>query len=253
MIRIRARENYEKDIRKQRSIYNRYKFGEIDKDSKVLYQHITYDEEGNITTILERVKHDDEYTKDEYKKEVYKYNQANMPIEIISYGADGQRTWIETIKYHPGDTIIAEKVGHVDKNKFEYKYDERGNEIYLLWHTIERDYTERHRIIEKTYNDKNQLVQKIYRRDKTNLRGEIVYGKPDTTIYIDEHGNIIVDDEKSEKKYNEKGQLIETTEKYEDKILYILKYKYNSRGLLEEETAYDEYGEPYLTLVYEYK
>jgi hypothetical protein len=230
-----------------------YKFGEIDKESKFLHKHITYDKEGNVATESET-----QDPKKGYTKKVYKYNQANMPIEIVKYDSDGQRTWIESMKYHPGDTIIAEKVEqsgkYDDKSKFEYKYDERGNEIYLLWHTIERNYTERHRIIEKTYNDKNQLVQKIYRRDKTNLRGEMVYGKPDTTIYIDEHGNIIVDDEKSEKKYNDKGQLIETTNKYmEDKILNILKYKYNSRGLLEEETAYDEYGEPYLTLVYEYK
>jgi hypothetical protein len=95
-------------------------------------------------------------------------------------------------------------------------------------------------------------VQRIYRLDRLNNNGVMIQGKQDRTKYIDEHGNIIVDDEKSEKKYNEKGQLIETTEKYEDKILYILKYKYNSRGLLEEETAYDEYGEPYLTNIYEY-
>ena len=255
LVSCSSQENYtNKSERERRKGYTElriykyeYKHGEIDKESKFLHKHITYDKEGNVATESET-----QDPKKGYTKKVYKYNQANMPIEIVKYDSDGQRTWIESMKYQPGDTIIAEKVEQSTKptvkSKFEYKYDERGNEIYYAWYMENKGEDDEQLIKEKTYNDKNKLVQQITRWDKINYRGEIKQGKPDTTRYTDEHGNVITSDDDSVKeKYNEKGQLVERAGKRNT-----FKYKYNKKGLLEEETGYDEHGEPLGTLIYEY-
>jgi YD repeat-containing protein len=222
-----------------------YKFGEIDKESKVLYQHITYDNEGNIETESQF----QNYTK-EYTKTVYKYNKANMPIERTSYGSDGKRMDFNITRYYPGDTIIAESASR-DNNGimfFENKYDERGNEIFFAAYLDKQ-----HRIHESIYNDKNQLVKTISRHGTLNNKGEMVFDKPKTKNYIDEHGNTIdlgYDEsnyDKLEREYNEKSQLIE-----KKRGSTTVKYKYNKKGLLEEETTYEN-GEPISTYIYEYK
>ena len=213
-----------------------YKFGKIDKSNKVLIQHFTYDGNGNISTILTRESEPTE--PDEYTKEVYKYNQVNMPIQIINYDGNGQRTSITSMKYYPGDTIIAEKIYNGKNSISEYKYnekgtiiyethnndfsrsedryDDKGNQTYRIFvvNNLDNGFTSE-TFTENVYNEKNELVQKTETNVISNYRGE--KKTTNLTTYTDEHGDIIASDDK---KYNEKGQLVEETTKYST-----LKYK----------------------------
>jgi YD repeat-containing protein len=223
-----------------------YKFGEIDKENKFLDKHYIYDKDGNIST-------KSQYDKiGKFTKNIYKYNQAYMVIESVEYNKDGTKGGYESIKYHNGDTIKAERISELyDEDgyvyKYEYKYDDKGNEIYYAKYTKFGD-LDWETITENMYNEKNQLVQKI-EISKSYERGNLKYTyKPESTSYIDENGNIISKEDKSDKKYNEKGQLIE-----EKQVGNIHKYKYNKKGLVEEELVCDERGEPLGLMMYEYK
>ena len=231
----------------------------INEENKILFKYCTYDERGNILTESELAGKRGE---DKYTKKVYKYNQANMLLEKISYNADGERTWIESMKYH-NDTMLAEKVSRSGegKSKLEYRYDEKGNQIYSerwipKFSKESMEFYDLQRIRENIYDYENQLVKNITIRNQINSKGKVINEENDTTIskYENTIHSIKSSDSDDDdlgngenKKYNDKGLLVE-----EEKKGAIHKYKYNNKGLIIEESIYDERERGMMILIYEY-
>ena len=163
-----------------------YKLGEIDKKSKTLITHCTFDIEGNILIALAG----------RYKY-VYKYNEANKPVESVWYESDEQYKY-EIMKYNKKN-IITEKIEEYNHgetlSKTIYKYDDKGNEISCMKYDKDDKLTSESNTINK-YDNKNQLVKKT-----TILASD---NKIDTTITIyeyDKNGNMIFR-KRWERKYN---------------------------------------------------
>ena len=226
-----------------------YRFGEINKEKKLLYHSYTCDIKGNILNYLEY----DLNSANINRKIVYKYNQANMPIEEIRYNVKGIKNSYESIKYHTGDTVKAERVieDYGGKNtKTIIKYDDKGNEIHKESSSSENIKLET--ITENIYNEQNQLVQKIKNQKAYDKRGDVLRTySPDTINYIyDNNGSLvsIIGDGDNVDEYYENGFLIE-----QRLDSYIFKYEYHITGLIKEMITCDKDGEPLMTIVCEYK
>jgi len=213
-------------------------------ENKILKEIHIFDEDGNSATIIMC---DDEG--EPYCETVYKYNKAYMPIESIVYNMDGNKLRTEIMKYYPGDTLMIESIleGYYDSEddqpttKYEYKYNDKGHEIYSA--SYEKEILQKEWITENVYNDKNQLIKTIKTEKIVNSKRE----PPEITDFIDEKGNVL----NRSKKFNGNGQIIE--EDLPGYEITKIKYKYNEKGLLEEQIMCTDDGQPLIGMIYEYK
>jgi len=212
---------------------------------KFLSEIHTYDKDGNVATTSEC---DEEGNP--VSKTVNKYNQAYMIIESILYDMNGNQEYTETMKYYPGDTIMAERImERFDEKsnsiKVVEKYDDKGNTI--LMSSYSKGILEYEWIIENTYNDKNQLI-----RTSKVVKNATHTSEPDVREWIDENGNVLDAGTgllPPQKKFNSNGQVIEEKQVGNDNVT---KITYNKRGLMEEIIVYNN-GKPTYGIFYEYK
>jgi len=212
---------------------------------KFLSEIHTYDKDGNVVTTIECDEQGNPVS-----KIINKYNPAYMIIESILYDMNGNQERTETMKYYPGDTIMAERImERLDEKgnsiKVVEKYDDKGNSV--LMSSYSKGILEYEWIIENTYNDKNQLI-----RTSKVIKNATYTDGPDVREWIDENGNVLDAGTgllPPEKKFNNNGQVIEEKQVGNDDVT---KITYNKRGLMEEVTIYNN-GKPTYGIFYEYK
>ena len=226
-----------------------YKYDEIDASSIILRDHYTYDDEGNIVIKISRIGREESFI-----KSIYTYNQKYMLIRKITYYShDSKRIMLlDTIKYHKGDTIIAEQIEkwfHVDgkiESINELKYDNKGNVISQWNHYADGHYEHKERI-KNIYNNKNQLIKLIAKRETKELEDGKWNTESDIIVETPKYNKWGKQIEKGDM-YNEKGQLIERISILDN----LVKIRYNKRGLILTETVYKN-GKPIKVHVYDYQ
>jgi hypothetical protein len=232
-----------------------YKASELDPESKSLVEHEIYDEEGNII-IKEKI-----WRRDRYRsKVVYKYNYKSFLIEEQDF-YDGEPQYITKYEYNDKDKKFKTQYfeysddGEELKHIIKYEYNDKG----LVTGKIE--YDPQGKIINKAvyeYNDKDNVIElQNFEGEKLEYTTKYEYNDKgliaEETEY-DTQGEII---NKAVFEYNDNGDVIELQNFEGEKLEYIIKYKYNDKGVLIEETEYEtidnEQSEPRSTLVYEYE
>ena len=231
-----------------------YKDNELDPESKSLVEHDVYDEEGNII-VKEKI-----WRRDRYRsKVVYKYNEKGTLIEEQDF-YDGELQYITKYEYNEKDKKIKTQYfeysdGEELKHTTKYEYNDKG----LVTEKIE--YDKQSKLINKAvyeYNNKGSVIElQNFEGEKLEYTTKYEYndkGLVTEEIEYDPQDEII---NKAVFEYNDNGDVIELQNFEGEKLEYIIKYKYNDKGVLIEETEYEtidnKQSEPSNTLVYEYE
>lgn len=191
----------------------KYKFGELDVDSKIKTNSYGYDDKGNV---IEWVWYSSNSLVS--SKISFKYDEKGNKIEVISYKSDGSVGHKDSYKYDEKGSLVEvtsyESNGTLSRNSYKNKYDEKGNRIEVISYKSDGSVSQKESY---KYDERGKLIE----HDELKLDGSWV-------------SKLLI-------KYDDKGNKIE--EKYINADAAIINYKYTFKydeiGNITEQVIYD--------------
>lgn len=225
----------------------KYKFGEIDIQSKTEAGEIHYNSSGNIIT-------ESGTLQVAYGRNEYTYDTTGNNVKIVHYSFDGLDSRVTRIRYIDNkkvEQIIYKDDGNV-YSKFTYSYNTTGKLAQeqqfsadgILQVTINYTYDE-YGNMTLTGIDNNGNTLNVT-TEKYDSKGRII-----ETTYIMEQYNL---KNKWTNEYDSNGNMSKTIglNCLQNEIITIKSFQYDSFGNVLEEIQYDALNEPKMKIEYKY-